>query len=78
MRFGEFSKPLGRLDACGRRIYCPPLDFVSFPQTMEWHGMSALSETGQGMFSATTWCPCLRGFREFKLVSRTVATAVTG
>ena len=27
----------------------PALDFVSFPQTMEWQGKSALSETEQGL-----------------------------
>jgi len=27
----------------------PALEFVSFPQTMEWQGMSTLSETEQRM-----------------------------
>lgn len=43
--------------------FAPALEFVSFPQTVEWQGMSALSETEQRMVSATIWCGCLQGFR---------------
>ena len=48
-RLGKSSKPSGPRDACGASDFAPALEFVSLPQTMEWQGSNALSETEQRM-----------------------------
>ena len=63
MRLGEFSKPFGRLDACGRRI--SRRRWNSCPFRRPWNGRERARsrKPNSAWCSATTWCDCLRGFK---------------